>query len=273
MARFNKGSGSYDKTRPELTGRALNLAASALRKDGAKSILEAGVGTARIAVPLQERGFDVVGLDLAAGMLSVAKAKGMAKLVRADATFPPFQEKTFDAVVLAHVLQLLESPARTFGALAKVAKEEIVVLLRKPTGRRGGAQEARVQFHLAFGVAAKELGISLCAGYGSWRDRYAKQDGFLTKFPPDKRITIQEANYSETLRDYVHVFEPDGFFTKSVSKPEFQRIIGRMKLNTDFDRAISYHRVDQMLIWHIGNASEMPLVRHHLGNSLPAEAK
>lgn len=183
----------------------------------------------------------------------MAKAKGVSGLIRADATFPPFQKKTFDAVVLAHVLQLLENPARTFGALARVAKREIAVFLRKPTGRRGGAQEARLQFHLAFGAAAKELGVSLGGGYRSWRDRYAKQEGFLAKLPPDESITIQEADYSETMRDYLPVFEPGGFFTEGISKREFQRIVERMKLNADFDRAIPYHRVDQMLIWHIGN--------------------
>jgi ubiquinone/menaquinone biosynthesis C-methylase UbiE len=59
-ARFDRVSGTYDKTRPELTGEALDIAASALRKGGVNSILEAGVGTGRIAIPLQERGFDLV---------------------------------------------------------------------------------------------------------------------------------------------------------------------------------------------------------------------
>ena len=116
-------------------------------------------------------------------------------------------------------------------------------------------QEARVQFHLAFGTAAKELGVPLGARYGSWRDRYAKQDDFLAKFPPDERIAVQEADYSETLRDYLLVFEPGGFFTRGISKTEFHRIIERVKLVTDFDRAIPYHRVDEMLLWHIGEST------------------
>ncbi len=39
------------------------------------SILELGAGTGRVAIPLAERGFDVTGLDIAAGMLAQAEAK------------------------------------------------------------------------------------------------------------------------------------------------------------------------------------------------------
>lgn len=39
------------------------------------SILELGAGTGRVAIPLAERGFEVTGLDVAAGMLAQAEAK------------------------------------------------------------------------------------------------------------------------------------------------------------------------------------------------------
>ena len=39
------------------------------------SILELGAGTGRVAIPLAERGFEVTGLDIAAGMLAQAEAK------------------------------------------------------------------------------------------------------------------------------------------------------------------------------------------------------
>lgn len=251
-ARFDKISARYDETRQQLTKEALDQVAAILRKDGAKSILDAGVGTGRVAIPLQERGFDVTGLDLSAGMLSRAKAKGVAKLVMAEASTPPFRKKTFDAVIVAHTLQLLKDPARAFDSLAGVAKKEINVFLRKPAPRHDGANEAREEVYRAFRTAARELGVSLGARYGRWRERYAKQDEFLAEFPPDERITIQEADYSDSLREYLSAMNPCGCsYTAGISDEEFHRVVERVKLAIDLDRKVPYHRVDQMLIWRL----------------------
>ncbi|MDG6988758.1 MAG: class I SAM-dependent methyltransferase [Nitrososphaerota archaeon] len=172
--RFDRIASSYDETRERLTDEAVEKVATLLRRDGAVSILEAGVGTGRIALPLQRRRFEVTGLDLSAGMLAKAKAKGMARLVMADAASPPFRRKSFDAAVLAHVLQLLENPTRTFQSLSEVAKKEIDVFLRKPNAHHDRANEAREQFYLAFGAATKELGVPFGERYYAWRGRYAK---------------------------------------------------------------------------------------------------
>ena len=252
-ARFDRIAAQYDETREQLMEEALDRVAAILHRDGVHSILEVGVGTGRIALPLQERHFDVTGLDLSPAMLSKAKAKGVARLVMAEADNPPFKSKEFDAVILVHVLQLLDAPTQTFQNLTKVAKKEVAVFLRKPAASCDGANEAREEFYRAFGATAKELGVALGDRYERWHGRYARQDDFLEKFPPDERITIQEKDYSESFRGYIAVMEPGNCsFTADVSEQEFERIIERIKLTTNLDQEFPYHRVDQMLIWHLG---------------------
>lgn len=46
-----------------------------MAKEAGSSVLELGVGTGRLALPLAEAGFDVTGLDSSAGMLAVAGRK------------------------------------------------------------------------------------------------------------------------------------------------------------------------------------------------------
>jgi ubiquinone/menaquinone biosynthesis C-methylase UbiE len=250
--RFDRVSASYDATREQLTMHALDRVEALLRKDGVVSVLEAGVGTGRMAIPLQERGFDITGLDLSPGMLLKAKEKGIRKLVIAEASNPPFRRKTIDAVLLAHVLQLLEDPALTFRRLSEVAKKEIYVFLRKPEACRDGANEAREEFYRAFGVAARELGVTLGRQYEAWPERYAKQDDFLKRFPPDGRVTIQDMDYTESMAGYMSATGPGCCkFTTHISEADFNRVVERMKLTMNFAREIPYRRVDQMLVWHL----------------------
>lgn len=65
-------------------------------------VLDLGCGTGRLALFLSDRGYQVVGLDTAAAMLTVARTRpGSERVhwVQGDALAPPFGPGTFDAVV------------------------------------------------------------------------------------------------------------------------------------------------------------------------------
>jgi len=70
-------------------------------------ILDIGVGTGRLAEPLQNVGFEVVGVDISRKMVDIAAEKGLKQLVFADARFLPFKPKAFDAAICVHVLHLI----------------------------------------------------------------------------------------------------------------------------------------------------------------------
>jgi ubiquinone/menaquinone biosynthesis C-methylase UbiE len=61
--RFDRISEVYDEAREPLTKEAIDKAALLLSNDGCKRILEVGIGTGRTAMPLQQRNFEIVGVD------------------------------------------------------------------------------------------------------------------------------------------------------------------------------------------------------------------
>lgn len=72
---FDRISRVYDETRDSLKKTTIDKIASVLLKDGCSSILEIGIGTGRVAKPLQDRDFRIVRLDISMGMLLKAKEK------------------------------------------------------------------------------------------------------------------------------------------------------------------------------------------------------
>jgi SAM-dependent methyltransferase len=108
---FDRAAEYYDRTRAlpaGLAARQTELLFGILT--GRRRLLEIGVGTGRIALPLWHRGIPIIGLDLSAPMLRRLRANAAGShfpLVLGDATRLPFGDTTLDAVVAAHVLHLI----------------------------------------------------------------------------------------------------------------------------------------------------------------------
>jgi SAM-dependent methyltransferase len=112
---FDRAAGYYDQTRgfpAKVVERVADLVESASGGAGAR-VLEIGVGTGRISLPLHRRGRRFFGIDLSAPMLDRYRAKAADEgletpaVVRGDATRLPFREASFDAVIEVHVLHLI----------------------------------------------------------------------------------------------------------------------------------------------------------------------
>jgi ubiquinone/menaquinone biosynthesis C-methylase UbiE len=96
---------------------------------GCRTVLDAGVGTGRFAVPLAAHQFEIVGVDLSLGMMSLARAKGIGTLVRAKVQRLPISDHSVDGAFMAHVLQLLPDPHPVLRELGRVARVAVVVLV------------------------------------------------------------------------------------------------------------------------------------------------
>ncbi|HZQ07971.1 MAG TPA: class I SAM-dependent methyltransferase, partial [Anaerolineae bacterium] len=112
---FDRAVEFYDQTRA-VPSQILDKAFDALiRETGItheSRVLEIGIGTGRIALPLSERIGRVFGVDLSLGMMSVLQNKmraghGNVLLAQADVLHLPFPTKTFDLIYAVHVLHLV----------------------------------------------------------------------------------------------------------------------------------------------------------------------
>jgi SAM-dependent methyltransferase len=141
-------------------------------------VLELGIGTGRIALPLAPRVHSIVGADPSAPMLAQLVAKRgdrRVEVVRADAAALPFGDARFDAVVGVHVFHLIP---RWRDVLAEVAR----VL------RPGG-----LLLHAADDAAGTALGLSphRLAGDAGHRNAGVPR-GRLETFPEEAGFALAE---------------------------------------------------------------------------------
>jgi ubiquinone/menaquinone biosynthesis C-methylase UbiE len=110
---FDRAAGYYDQTRglPEEIGKQIAASAAGFLPAGAH-VLEIGIGTGRISIPLMRNGLHVSGVDLSILMMKrlVEKLPDEAVppgLIQADAESLPMRAACFDAVFAVHVFHLI----------------------------------------------------------------------------------------------------------------------------------------------------------------------
>jgi len=135
---FDRVAEIYDKTRslPDKVMKTLVETLCVELKNCAR-ILDVGVGTGRLAEPLQNAGFEILGIDISKKMMSKAREKGVQNLVIADARFIPFKDKSFDAAISVHVLHLISGWKKALGEVCRVTRHAMFSLYdpRKDTVR------------------------------------------------------------------------------------------------------------------------------------------
>ncbi|HKP58708.1 MAG TPA: class I SAM-dependent methyltransferase [Polyangiales bacterium] len=123
---FDRAAEYYDRTRgyPDSVGdQVAELLCHAGALGPESTVLEVGVGTGRIALPLATRVRRVVGVDLSRPMLARLAGKPGSDRVRrvlADASALPVADARFDAVVSLHLFHLLPAWQRAIAEVRRV---------------------------------------------------------------------------------------------------------------------------------------------------------
>lgn len=170
---FDRVATRYDATRGYTPTVAAEIANGLMRLGKlhvGSAILEIGIGTGRIALPLLARGVNITGVDISPRMLAQLTAKyaeqrgdppasGWGSLTTqiADMTALPFADAHFDAVVAVHVLHLVPGWQRALDEALRVIRPGGAFLLGQDVSQPG-APTHQIQDH--WHTLITELGAS-----------------------------------------------------------------------------------------------------------------
>ncbi len=132
---FDQIADCYDKTRwipDKLSNLFINTLIKEISLHLRSRILEIGVGTGRVAIPLAKNGFNVFGIDTSLSMLLEAKKKLHESTIKfdyiqANAGDIPFKTKSMDLVIFIHVLHLLRDWKEVLRTLQFYLRKKTIV--------------------------------------------------------------------------------------------------------------------------------------------------
>ena len=134
FSNFDRAAEYYDETRGFPAGDDVKVAAWIAETMGFTAqhhLLEAGIGTGRIAVPLSAHVKSINGIDISRAMLAKLRAKQSVNpihIVEGDATYLPYPDDTFDACLSIHVFHLIPDMDTCIQEINRVLKPDGVLL-------------------------------------------------------------------------------------------------------------------------------------------------
>jgi SAM-dependent methyltransferase len=156
-------------------------------------------------------------------------------------------EKSFDAAILAHVLQVFEDPREIFEETVRVVKKDIVALIRKRDDPNDKGDSFVRQI---FERVSAEMGYEQV-----WHasERRRKEREFLAAVPPTEFATIQDELIETSVGERLSLLFEKHAFRPSLEVPDevLQKIIREVKSSSDSERKIQYRIVEQMAIWRL----------------------
>lgn len=138
---FDRAAGFYDATRGFPPGEEVHVASllAALGDLNENSrILEIGIGTGRIALPIAAHVHSIYGVDLARPMMARLREKQRGEriyLTEGDATQLPLASHRFDGAVIVHVLHLIPNWRVALRELARALRPGARLLVGRGGGR------------------------------------------------------------------------------------------------------------------------------------------
>lgn len=129
--KFDRAVEYYDETRGFPAGEekpAAELIARVGDFDASSRIIEIGVGTGRIALPVSRHVGSYFGLDLSRPMMDKLRAKQNGEaiyLTEGDATQLPYADRSFDGAVAVHVFHLIPGWKNSLRELARVLRPDV----------------------------------------------------------------------------------------------------------------------------------------------------
>ncbi len=231
---FDRVAEAYDSTRglsSEVMGHITDCMKEVLVD--CRTVLDVGVGTGRFAYPLAEKGFHVVGTDISLTMMLKARKRGLKDLVRADARGLPFRNRSFDSVLVVHLLHLVDDWVKIVHEAGRVAGLVIVSLVGTASGFRMRREYLRLREEM--GRPLKRLNDA--------------EEGLRRLLPPKQIRFVGEYTTRVNSEEAIASLEHGDFAISWDLQEDFHsRIIG--KLRREFGEK-DYSRTDgyEIAVW------------------------
>jgi len=157
-------------------------------------VLEIGVGTGLIAIPLAARGLSLAGVDLSLPMMRklVEKSGGRAPLplVRGDATRLPFHDSAFGGAYARWVLHLIPAWRDVVGELCRVARPGSRILI-EAGGNVGRWEAMHHRFQELTGGDMGPVGLDVRGGFDDLDAAFAEQ-GATYRSLPERIVAVDD---------------------------------------------------------------------------------
>jgi ubiquinone/menaquinone biosynthesis C-methylase UbiE len=272
VAEFDQIAEVYDETRRPLATETVEGMKEMFSKHECHSILEIGVGTGRVSLPLKNSGFEMTGVDISIKMMEKARGKGLENLILASGNQTPFKDEIYDATIMAHVFHLLDDPVSVLREASRVSHIAVFALVRKgawggrwqgylygmPRGGQavgGGEMDEATRKYLE---ERREHFRAIAEKYG-WKPDLARErhwereQEILTTYPPDDVKVVSDALVTDSIEERISRLER-GAFSSMSSMPEAMRqeLAQEMRANAaKFPERILQprHEVYQLAMW------------------------
>lgn len=214
---FDRVADIYDATRA-LPPDAMTAVTKSLKSvlDKCARVVDIGVGTGRLAKPMQDMGLEVVGIDVAKKMLSKAREKGLRNLVIADAHHLPFRDGAFDAAVVVHVMHIVEDWRAVAAEIGRVSRRKVVSVLESTMGgtQRMSAEYTRLR---------AESGHPL-------RRLEGAEKAIRERVPPLETVNVAEySEYEDTDEEIAYLENHGSSRTWGLDDETHRKIIERLR--------------------------------------------
>jgi ubiquinone/menaquinone biosynthesis C-methylase UbiE len=203
---FDPSVADYDRTRalPEDVRETL---AGVLAEElaGRDPVVEVGVGTGRMALPLVQRGVRLIGVDLSAAMLAQLRVNAGGTmpfpLVQADATRLPIRSASVGGVLAVHVLHLIRPWRAAVAEMARIARPGGAVLIDPGSSGSADGQAFHDRFVELLGDVVRPIGLD--HGERGELDEAMAELGIAGRdLPPVERIERETwGDYLSKIRD------------------------------------------------------------------------
>lgn len=229
---YNSVAHIFDKTRgpPEHVMKQLLEALTSELSDY-RTIMDAGVGTGRFAKPLQDSGFEVVGIDIAKKMISKATERGVGNLLLGDVCFLPFKDNSFDGTVCVHVLHLIGEWKTALQEICRVTRS---VMVSKFYVHKSPMQEAYNRLLKGYGYESRRL------GKGEWELKNLVR--------PSRSVFV--ASYDTVDKRLEYLGQRAYSFQWEIPEDVNEKIVDELK--SQFAGKV-FHQELRLLIWDISN--------------------